>query len=412
MSLIRIPRLVLIAVVCAGLALAIYSWSRADAIFGAAIPQVNTTTPPSSSPAQSQSNGSQYLLGNTEDASRLWYPPKDGAASFGPSILTQNEPAPARLRTPLLIPFTRNNAMLIQTVLSYIAAGWPREDIVVIDNSGTMDANPLQKLSSTNPFYLDYHTLRGRYGVSVLQAPTLLTFSQLQNFFLRLAIAYNWRFYFWSHMDVVVLSDETASPYYSFHQRVLSILADLRVSSLDAASASEREIWALKYFTYDWLTLINVGPWRTIGTWDSFIPYYTSDCDAYSRVPMHGFTTGDVRAGHIFDIPRPISHPETKFFPGEKDSDRTLLNASRYQALLGELKALQDEKHVGARNKWQSANTGGKGDPWTYDPEGFQKMWWATADFGRELYKKKWGTDECRLGDKGIKIEDAFKEKS
>jgi hypothetical protein len=301
--------------------------------------------------------------------------------------------------------------MLIQAVLSYIAAGWPREDIMIIDNTGTMDANPLQRLSPTNPFYLDYHTLRTRYGISILQTPTLLTFAQLQNFFLRLALAQNWRFYFWSHMDVAVLSDESASSYQSFHQRVLSILADLKISSLDASTSSENEneTWALKYFTYDWLTLINVAPWRKIGAWDVFIPYYASDCDAYSRVALNGYTKGDVRAGLIFDLPRPLSDPEIKFFPSAED--RETVNSPRYQALVAELRALQDEKPENNRNKWQANNKDGKGEPWTYDPEGFQKMWWETAGFGRQLYKNKWGTEECRLEDKGIKLKDAFRDR-
>lgn len=77
-------------------------------------------------------------------------------------------------------------------------------------DGGTMDANPRRRLSPANPFRLNYHVLRTCYGVSILQTPTLLTFSQLQNFLLRLALAHHWRFYFWSHMDVVVVSNESA----------------------------------------------------------------------------------------------------------------------------------------------------------------------------------------------------------
>jgi hypothetical protein len=31
--------------------------------------------------------------------------------------------------------------MLQQTVLSYIAGGWPQGDSIIVDNSGTLDAN-------------------------------------------------------------------------------------------------------------------------------------------------------------------------------------------------------------------------------------------------------------------------------
>ena len=152
-----------------------------------------------------------------------------------------------------------------------------------------------------------------------------------------------------------------------------------------------------------------MAPWRVIGAWDNFIPYYASDCDAYSRLALHGYTKDDVRAGYIFDITRTVGDVESKFFPGPNDRDK--LNSLRFQALLGELKALQDEKPENARNKWQGDRKGGQGDPWTYDPDGFQKMWWETASFGRELYKKKWGTEECRLDENGVKLKDAFQEK-
>lgn len=408
MPRMRASRWVLIVAVFTISAVVAYSWSAHGMPFPIAEKHEPTRYGTSSSASAPPGSIGKYLLGDVEDAARLWYPPNHERTSPQPPTLKQNEPtATGRgLRTPLLIPFTRNNDMLVQAVLSYIAAGWPREDIIVIDNSGTMDANPRQQLSLTNPFYLDYKTLRTRYGVSIIQTPTLLSFSQLQNFLLRLALAHNWRFYFWSHMDVAVLSDEAASPFSSFHKRVLSILADLHVTSLDAAAAPESDTWALKYFTYDWLTLINVGPWRKIGAWDNFIPYYASDCDAYSRLALNGYTKEDVRAGHIFDLPRTLSDPESKFFPGPNDKDK--LNSPRFQALLGELKALQDEKPETARNKWQGKSKGGEGDPWTYDPDGFQKMWWATAGFGRELYKKKWGTEECRLDESGVKLQDAF----
>ena len=286
MPRMRVSRLVLIAAVFTISAVVAYSWSANGLLFPVAEKHESTIYRTSSSPSALPKGIDRYLLGDVEDPARLWYPPDNERANPQPSTLKQNEPTVVGrgLRTPLLIPFTRNNDMLVQTVLSYVAAGWPREDIIIIDNSGTMDANPLQQLSLTNPFYLDYENLRTRYGVSIIQTPTLLTFSQLQNFLLRLALAHNWRFYFWSHMDVAVLSDESATPFSSFHQRVLSILAELHISSLDAATAPEHDTWALKYFTYDWLTLINVGPWRNIGAWDNFIPYYASDCDAYSRL--------------------------------------------------------------------------------------------------------------------------------
>lgn len=364
----------------------------------------------------------QYLLGNAEDHTKLWFPPSLDGVGFEPIIPSYNEPPPAenRPRTPLLIAFTRNNAMLQQNVLSYISAGWPREDIIVVDNSGTMDANNLKLLSHDNPFFLDYDTLRRRYGVSILQTPTLLNFPQIMNFYLRLSMAYNWQYFFWSHMDVAVLSDEEAQPYRSFYQRVLSILDDLSISRLVADSdvrGVDNGNWAIKYFSYDWLTLVNVEAWRKIGQWDNFIPYYSSDCDAYSRVVLNGFTKDDVRAGRVFDLPSAMVDPELKFFPASRDvtAGETVIdsiNSPRYQDLLAELKSLESQKPEGNRNNWQGKGTGGQGEPWSYNPNGFQQMWWKTADLGRELYKKKWGTTECRLDEHGVKLSDEFEQDS
>ncbi|KAF7504728.1 hypothetical protein GJ744_001797 [Endocarpon pusillum] len=405
----RASKLVIILVVFVVCVFIIYSWSGGQGTLPETSRGGGSVNQPSSLQAQPLSV-TKYLLGDSEDPTKLWYPPYNGSAPQ-PLPLKQNE-APGvgkRARTPLLIPFTRNNGMLQQTVLSYIAAGWPREDIIIIDNSGTMDANDRGLLSKDNPFYLDYKTLRTRYRVSILQTPTLLSFSQLQNYFLRTSMSHNWRYFFWSHMDVAVLSDEETEPYKSFYNRVMDILNDLGLSSPDATHASSSETWALKYFTYDWLTLINVSPWRKIGQWDTFIPYYSSDCDAYSRVVMNGFSKDDVRAGHLFDIPDVIKDPERKFFPDlNNQSEMTQLNSPRYKALLAELRKLQDDKPRSSRNKWQGSNTGGKGEPWTYDPDGFEKMWWDTAGFGRELYKKKWGTEECRLDEHGGRLSDAF----
>lgn len=365
------------------------------------------------------SSSISYLLGDEQHEAKLWFPPRSSGSPFEPVVATYNNPpsSASRPRTPLLIAFTRNNAMLQQTVLSYIAAGWPREDIIVVDNSGTMDANNLGLLSHDNPFFLDYNTLRSRYGVSILQTPTLLNFPQIMNFYLRLSIAHHWQYFFWSHMDVAVLSDEAAEPYQSFYQRILGILRDLGIrdpTSLDGARKIESDGWAIKYFSYDWLTLVNVGAWRKIGQWDNFIPYYSSDCDAYSRIVLNGFSKDDVRAGRIFDLPTAMTDPETKFFPQQpspsKDGETANgINSPHYQNLLAELTEMQDSKPENNRNNWQGMNTGGQGEPWTYNPNGFQEMWWATADLGRALYKKKWGTSECRLDEHGVKLTDEWR---
>ncbi|KAH0841596.1 hypothetical protein AYO21_01170 [Fonsecaea monophora] len=380
---------------------------------------------PSISSGPSPSSSVSYLLGSEEDSTKLWFPPLHDEREFRPTVASYNAPLASsqRPRTPLFIAFTRNNAMLQQVVLSYIAAGWPREDIIVVDNAGTMDSNPRHLLTPKNPFYLDYDLFRNRYGVSILQTPTLLTFAQLQNFFLRVSMAHGWRYFFWSHMDVAVLSDEEAKPYKSFHARVLDVLSDLGVTALDTDMGTPRngeKNWAIKYFTYDWLTLVNVEAWRKIGAWDTFIPYYATDCDAYSRIVLNGFTKDDVRTGRIFDLPEALQDPEAKFFPPTSSSSSSKAaddsapegeapGSRRYHLLVAELEKLERRKPENQRNNWQAAlGEGGKGEPWTYDPDGFQKMWWATAEKGRDMYRMKWGTSECRLDEHGVKLDDAW----
>jgi hypothetical protein len=74
--------------------------------------------------------------------------------------------------TPLFIGFTRNWPQLLQCVASYIAAGWPPEDILVVENTGVMYANRDGKLGLQNPFFLN-HTQLGILGVKVLVVRTI-----------------------------------------------------------------------------------------------------------------------------------------------------------------------------------------------------------------------------------------------
>lgn len=101
--------------------------------------------------------------------------------------------------TPIFIGFTRNWPLLQQCVLSYIAAGWPPEDIYVVDNTGTMKSNfpPDPSLTLQNPFYLNVPRLTDVFKVNVISTPTLLTFAQLQNFYLYTAVEKGWKYYFW-----------------------------------------------------------------------------------------------------------------------------------------------------------------------------------------------------------------------
>ena len=325
------------------------------------------------------------ILGTQDEPLRLYFAPKDAARS---TIAAYNRMTGSRPRTPLFIGFTQNNALLIQAALSYIAAGWPPEDIVVIDNSGTLDANSRSDLTKKNQFFLDYFRLQ-RLGLSVLQTPTLLTFAQLQNFYLRISVTHNWSFFFWTHMDVVVLGDEGVTPYRSFYQRVLDVVHEFQ----------GRNDWAVKWFSYDALTMVNVDAWRKIGQWDPFIPYYHSDCDAYSRMALHGYDreSATAYAGTIFDVATTLDDYERKLFPAKGEAGP---NSSRYQALREALQELEKAKNEdpGGRNTWQdSQGINAPSEPWTYNPKGFKVGCFKISEIGKHIYYNKWASEECSL---------------
>lgn len=119
------------------------------------------------------------------------------AADLPPIPSWNNPPSPhVPEKTPLFIGFTRNWRLLQQVVVSYITSGWPPEDIYVVENTGVMDSNKQGRLSLQNPFFLN-HTRLNMLGVNVLVTPTLLTFAQLQSFYMFHSISQNWTTYFW-----------------------------------------------------------------------------------------------------------------------------------------------------------------------------------------------------------------------
>lgn len=261
-----------------------------------------------------------------------------------------------RPRTPLFIGFTENEPLLAQAVLSYIACGWPGSDIIVVDNTGS--------LMWENGNSLDYDTFRRQYGVNILQTPAQLSFSQLQNFYLYTAKIQGWRYFFWSHMDIVVLSHQY--PTTSFYRRVISSLTNI-------TAEESTNLWAFGWYGYDKLSLVNVPAASLTGPWDMNIPYYYSDCDYYTRSRLRGFKIIDFEVGHIFDVSSVIS-------------DTWQLFNGSYNDIREQLVKLQVQKK---------------------DQRATQKLWqgWNSArqivnNGGKQVYEEKWGTRTCspRIG--------------
>ncbi|KAI1277493.1 hypothetical protein F5Y07DRAFT_363132 [Xylaria sp. FL0933] len=247
-----------------------------------------------------------------------------------PAIPAYNVPKPGLHRDyglsympPLFIGFTRQWPMLLQCVVGYLTAGWPPESIYVVENTGVQNSNADGELTLQNPFYLNHTTLT-RLGVNVLQTPVLLTFSQLQNFFISTATSRQWPYYFYSHQDVVVMSFEDGADtikrpgdrdwFFYDDQEKADILRPAAAGQKGYRTIYEnclRELnhtlenekrWAFRWFQYDHLTLVNRAALDAVGGWDSLIPYYGSDCDMNARLEMDGWTMRHRRVGIINDV--------------------------------------------------------------------------------------------------------------
>lgn len=361
-----------------------------------------------------------------------------------PPIPSLNHPPKPHVseKTPLFIGFTRNWLLLQQTVVSYITAGWPAEDIYVIENTGTMSSNKHDRLTLQNPFYLNYTRLTKTYGVNVISTPTYLTFAQLQNFYLHRAIENDWDYYFWGHMDVIAISEEDyrdpeSGKYMSLYERTVQDLRSTLSPSYSLDEHGNPRPWATKFYAYDRLALINRHAYEKIGGWDFQIPYYGSDCDMSERLAMNGYWQEDARTGLIYDIGTPLEDLLVLYrrkvpSPGPMlkgqglvatPSSDTFIPAPRawgleddlaspaYHDLLAHLHTLQTRKNndIRGRNYWQAEQTGGQGEPFYRDAEGFDRAVKMGIEFGRDVMSEKWGHRGCDLRANGLKEGDEWR---
>ncbi len=282
-------------------------------------------------------------------------------------------------------------------------------------------------------------------GVTHIRTPTLLTFAQLQNFMASTAIDRGLGYYFWSHMDVIILPDyfsESFPPPQRFDSSPLSALSlSLRSEGVDYSdfygtvlrilndTLSSPDRWAVRFFAFDWLTLVNVETFVEAGGFDTLIPYYTTDCDFYGRLQMAGYELDTVYAGFIFDSAFPVADLTLLFFSslgverihqvGDCESEKR-----RYKRLYATLRSLEFEKGRRDRNIWQvhssrpskaqhkdDAEKDGKGDPFWIDAMVYSKALARWQDLGRDLYHEKWrgGRKKCELFERGKRLEDMWR---
>lgn len=351
------------------------------------------------------------------------------STSTPPPIPRWNQPRPNLHKDydlptppPLLIGFTRTWPILLQAVVSYITAGWPPEQIYVVENTGVQMANARGQLSLQNPFFLN-HTQLAALGVHVIQTPVLLTFAQLQNFFLHLATAHDWPYYFWSHQDVLTLSyeaglDGVTPPY---NQPGYKTVYELGCDALrDARRADPR--WGVRFFAYDHLALVNPAAYADAGGWDVMIPFYMTDCDMHSRVLMRNWSMLDRPAATVTDTGAaladlralyrdPAVRPDDVVDPnppppsgavekrgGEGGEEEKDPNLRYYWALRHASDLMFWAKHgERGRNTWQAAQHGGAGEPFAYPADGFAEAIDVVTEAGKEVYRRKWGHRDCDL---------------
>jgi len=375
------------------------------------------------------------------------------ATSKPPPIPSWNVPAPdlhnttfgLPLAPPLLIGFTRSWPTLLQAVVSYLTAGWPAEQLFVVENTGAGGANARGRLTLQNPFYLDHERL-AKLGVAVIATPTLLTFAQLQNFYIATARARGWPYFLWSHMDVVALSAEDglagisppaasgAAAYKPLYHRACEVTAQVMRES--------PERWAGNFFAYDYLMLVNPTAFEAVGAWDSYIPYYLTDCDIYQRLGMAGWKFTTYEAGAIADINTvlddlrvlyrdksvkpswrdPNPPPERRAASGAARSAAGAHNNTTdasgsgsqdieyFRALVRTVEEMGKYKTSERwRNTWREGQRGGFNEEYYYDPLGFAEAFDVINEAGREVYRRKWGTDSCDLHGKHRELWDQWR---
>lgn len=325
--------------------------------------------------------------------------------------------------TPLFIGFTRNWRLLQQVVVSYIAAGWPPSDIYVVENTGTMYSNRDNLLTLQNPFYLNHHRLTSVLGVNVISTPTLLTFAQLQNFFTHTALDKGWAYYFWGHMDVVVVSDEEREPYKSIYNGALDVMRE--------SMRPEYGPLAMRWFAYDRLALVRTQAFVDVGGWDTMIPFYMGDCDMHERLWMKDFKIEAADVGKVWDVGTSLDNLASLYergmksskkakrddpspaspAPAQSDPSNLSRNSPKYQDLLHTLDDMQRLKNDASsdRNTWQARQRGGQGEPFYRDAEGFETAVRMTMDFGRTVFTEKWGRGPCNLREAGLGENDAWR---
>jgi hypothetical protein len=87
-------------------------------------------------------------------------------------------------------------------------------------------------------------------------------------------------------MDVLPQSWEDREPYKSLYTRAVDVIRESFAPGYARDADGNDNCWALRYLSYDWLTLMNTTTMIELGGWDTMISYYGTECDMYERMRM------------------------------------------------------------------------------------------------------------------------------
>lgn len=278
----------------------------------------------------------------------------------------------------------------------------------------------------------------------------------------RTALERDWTEYFWSHQDLLIFSNENEN--YTgegdeLHARAVEVLSYLRQPGVPK--------WANHFLDYDRLTLVHRDAILDVGGWDTHIPYYGTDCDMYDRLMWAGYWQGETQIGVILDIATVLDDVGALLripgvhasFPGdvelegeknkseEEDAEREETtdgqnvvgkhqqnmkkkvkglpkvdegvhrkevdeHGEAWEYLVAIGRRMEQAKYTdggGWRNTWQLRQSGGQGEPFYRDPEGFEIGLRMMIDTGRSVFAEKWGHRGCDITQIGLKAEDAWR---
>ncbi|EGS23071.1 uncharacterized protein CTHT_0015570 [Thermochaetoides thermophila DSM 1495] len=230
-----------------------------------------------------------------------------------------------------------------------------------------------------------------------------------------------WDQFFWTHPDLLVLSNENEESVRSAYIKAVEILRELKNKKLR---------WANYFFECDRLVLTNVAALLSIGGWDAAIPSALAHCDVYARLAWAGYWQGSfpgtTPTGLFFEVDstmydlgallrlpgaqaRLAPPPERSSDGSDEDNEvytseyveHVNAHGETFKRLVDIATRLQDR-----RRERESAQSE------TGEQNGFKRGEEILSDAGRAVFTEKWGhlaKMGCELWRAPIKGDDAWR---